>query len=144
MLCHKLPSKIRNKQVNNFEFCCKKENFKEKKTFKKKINCVIGWAIFTPIKRIDSAVMPKIGDILFWYYIIIIKIYITIKEFLYMYTKQLETFSTKKQDRPRRKLEGLNSQAITLCDQVSQWPNDEWGKEGLMRMAPYLPYSASV
>ena len=46
----------------------------------------------------DSAVMPKIGEILFWYYIIIIKINITIKEFLYMYTKQLETFSTKKQD----------------------------------------------
>ena len=44
----------------------------------------------------DSAVMPKIGEILFWYYIIIIKINITIKEFLYMYTKQLETFSTKK------------------------------------------------
>ena len=55
-----------------------------------------------------------------------------------MYTKQLETSSKKKKKGPRRNLEGLNSQAITLCEQVRQWPNDEWGKEKLMRMAPYL------
>ena len=38
-----------------------------------------------------------------------------------MYTKQLETSSKKKKKKgPRRNLEGLNSQAITLCDQVRQ------------------------